>query len=85
MREQEDVRHAGETLEADRAKLAELERELEQELAAVEADVDPTKLALTETSIKPRKTDLRVSGVWLVWMPWRSEPGGALRPDFTLS
>ena len=85
VREQEDVRHAGETLEATRAKLADLERELEQELAAVEADVDPTRLELTEASVKARKTDLRVSGVWLVWMPWRSEPGGALRPDFTLA
>ncbi len=82
-REQEDVRHAQETLETNRAKLAELEKELEAELAAMDAEVDPAALEVTEVPVKPRKSDIRVAGVWLVWLPWRSLPGGALQPDFT--
>jgi len=81
-REKEDVRHARETLEVNRTKLEELGRELEAELAALATDVDPTSLDLAETSIRARKTDLRVAGVWLAWAPWRAEGGGALRPDF---
>ncbi len=82
-REQEDVRHALETLETNRAKLAELEQELQAELAAMDAEVDPAALEVTEVAVKPRKSDIRVAGVWLVWLPWRSLPGGALQPDFT--
>ncbi len=81
-REKEDVRLATDTLETNRAKLAEMERELAAELAALEIDVDPAAIEVTKTPIRPRKSDTRVAGVWLVWTPWRAESAGALRPDF---
>jgi hypothetical protein len=81
-REKEDVRHATETLEAGRARLAGLERELEDELASIGVDVDPAAVQIETAAIKPRKTDIKVAGVWLLWTPWRSEAAGALRPDW---
>ena len=80
-REQQDVAHAKETLELDRKALEELGRQLEAELATLDVELDPASISLTEASVKPRKSDTRVAGVWLVWLPWRSE-GGALNPDF---
>jgi hypothetical protein len=84
-REGEDVRHAGETLVADRAALAELERQLQAELDALDVDLDASTLTLTPVALKPRKSDTRVQGVWLAWTPWRSGAGGALRPDAAIS
>lgn len=84
-REHQDVQHAGETLAANRAALEELERSLQAELAALDIDMDAASIALTEASVKPRKSDTRVAGVWLVWTPWRSEGAGAMRPDFRTS
>ncbi|MFN8177655.1 MAG: DUF87 domain-containing protein [bacterium] len=80
-REGEDVRAAGDTLAADQAALAELERQLQTELDALNVDLDPSTLALTQVPVKPRKADTRVQGVWLAWLPWRSGAGGALQPD----
>jgi hypothetical protein len=81
-REGEDVRAAGETLAADQAALAELQKQMETELDALSVDLDPSALTLTPVPVKPRKSDTRVQGVWLAWVPWRAGAGGTLRPDF---
>jgi hypothetical protein len=81
-RETGDVRAAGEVLASDKSALDELERQLQTELEGLNVDLEPTTLAVTQVPVKPRKSDTRVQGVWLAWVPWRAGAGGALQPDY---
>jgi hypothetical protein len=68
-RERTDVARAREDLEALRRRLADLEEDCEQELAGVRGELDPESLEYDQLSIRPRKTDLNVGAVNLVWTP----------------
>jgi hypothetical protein len=70
MKQAEDVARAGETLGATQAQIQALEAQLQQEVAALEgAGAAP----LEPISIAPKKTQIGVQAVALVWVPeWRS-------------
>ncbi len=76
LREREDVARAREELETLRNELAALETELAAELerlrASFEREPEPEEVA-----IRPRKSDLAVDRVALVWVPWRVGSDGA--------
>jgi hypothetical protein len=82
LKEREDVGGASESLESVRARHAELEGELQAEIQQLTAANDPGQLTIEITSVRPRKSDVTVEGVSLVWVPyWVGESGGA-RPAF---
>ncbi len=70
--EREDIARATERASELRAQLAALEREFEDASAQLEAAIDPATLPLAETSIAPRKSDIDVHPLALVWVPERS-------------
>jgi carboxylesterase type B len=72
--ERSDVARAAERAEDLRAKLAELERALAADLARIESPAAPTALALEEVRVAPRKADLEVKPLVLVWSPERAGP-----------
>jgi hypothetical protein len=39
-------------------------------------------LELESLDLRPRKTDITVSDVAVVWTPWKVESGGAVTPLF---
>jgi hypothetical protein len=67
--ERGDVARASERVEEVRAKLAQLERALADDLARIESPADPKALALEELLVPPRKADLEVKPLVLVWSP----------------
>src|SRR5690606_22153439 len=69
--ERGDVARAQEGLEALREQLAGLERELAEELARLEEPRDAATLALEERLAAPRKSDLDVRPLVLMWMDAR--------------
>jgi hypothetical protein len=70
MRQAEDVAHAGETLSATQAQIQALEEQFQQEIAALEsAGAAP----LEPVSIAPKKTQIAVQAVALVWVPHRQD------------
>ena len=70
-RERGDIARAEERVEDLRAELAALEAEL----ASTLAEQGATEPVLRRVEIAPRKSDLEVERVALVWLPWRgSEP-----------
>jgi len=81
-RERGDVARAKESVEELQGRLAELEAEFEAEAARLEGTVDPAAPLFVEKRIAPRKTDIAVDPVRLVWAPHRIGPGGASRPAF---
>jgi hypothetical protein len=70
-REREDVGRAEEGLAMLRQKLLDLEAELTSEVDEVRTQLDLDQLPLEPLQVRPRKSDLRVERVALVWQPRR--------------
>ncbi len=73
MKQAGDVQRAEETEGAIRQQIQALEDELQAELAAQSAASDPASEALEKVSLRPKKTDITVRRVALVWLPYRGE------------
>ena len=75
MKEAEDVKRAGETIEAVQRQIAELEAELAAQAATIETTM--TAGPLEKLEIAPKKTGIGVQVVALAWAPyWLDDRGG---------
>jgi hypothetical protein len=81
-RESEDVTRAEESIEVLRQRLADTQRDVEAEVARLENTLDPATLSLTQVEVTPRKSDIAVGEVALVWAPWRKGADGFPAPAF---
>ena len=81
-RESQDVARADESLEVVRQRLADLQAESESEIAALAASFEGEAVALREVSVTPRKSDISVGQVALVWAPFRKDDDGFPVADF---
>ena len=68
-REQGDVNRANESLESLRQRRDALAREVEQAVAELTARLEAGQEALTEKVIRPRKSDIEVMKVAVLWIP----------------
>ncbi len=75
-REKQDIERAQRDLEARQAELADLEAEFQDEVEALEATDAGGDVELRKQVIRPRKTDLAVRDVGLLWLPWWVDDGG---------
>lgn len=66
-----DVARAKETLETVKQAQMELEDEFNAAVAALEAEMTSSQSDLEEIEIRPKKTDVRVRFLALVWLPFR--------------
>ena len=82
-REGEDVERAAESHAVLEQRLAELQRELEAETARLGAAFDPATVALRRVALAPRKSDVSVGEVALVWAPWRPGADGFPAPAWS--
>ncbi len=74
-----DVRRAEQTLERVRRERADLEAEFRAELDALGAQVDPAAEVLDKVVLRPRKSDISVDLVALVWIPqWKEAAAGSV-------
>jgi hypothetical protein len=77
IKESQDVARAGQNVEELSKQLADLHALLDQETEEVKAGTDPLAESLETCDVRPRKTDISVSLVSLVWFPyWRDTKGG---------
>jgi molybdopterin converting factor small subunit len=79
-RESGEVVRAEEGLDVLKARLAELNTSIEQEVATLSQSLDAGRLALRRVSIAPRKGDIAVGNVMLAWVPWRTGADGLPAP-----
>jgi hypothetical protein len=63
-----------------RARRAEIEAALQADIQQLTAANDPDRLAIETTSVRPRKSDVNVESVSLVWVPYWVVDGGGARP-----
>ena len=80
--EKEDVARAERGVETAREDLTRLESDLARDLAALERSLDPAALELERIELAPRKTDIEVASLVLLWTPWRVGEAGAAEPLF---
>ena len=73
-----DVKRAEETLATVKQKRADLEAEFQAEIDALEAQIDPTTETLDKMLMRPRKSDIAVDSLGLVWMPYWQDATGSL-------
>ncbi|MCR9201982.1 MAG: ATP-binding protein [Planctomycetaceae bacterium] len=75
-KEAEDVRHAEEALAALHERHRDLDNEVEDEVLKIQDLFDPDLMELKQEEIKPRKSDISVERVVLVWLPYTSDGNG---------
>ncbi len=76
MKESQDVGRANESVEALNQQLLDLESQLQAEIEGLKSKSDPATEQLDTMSIKPKKRDITVRLVSLVWLPyWQTADG----------
>jgi hypothetical protein len=78
-----DVQRAEENLKKVLEEKADLEAEFQAELDSLETKIDPTTESLEKVLLRPRKTDISVDLVGLVWMPCRRDGASRLSPAWS--
>jgi Sec-independent protein translocase protein TatA len=73
-----DVKRAEERLAAVKQKEADLEAEFQAELDELEAQTDPMTEKLETVLVRPRKSDISVDSLGLVWLPYWRDAAGSL-------
>nr|WP_298717484.1 hypothetical protein [uncultured Steroidobacter sp.] len=68
-KESSDIDRAEENREVIQQRLTDLQNELESEVSQLRSELDPATVAVERTSVKPRKTDIDVRTVALLWVP----------------
>jgi hypothetical protein len=77
MKEAKDVKRAEEKLQVLQQKVAELQDELAHEIERVKTNIDPQSEKLESYLLRPKKTDVSVSLLALIWVPyWQDDKGG---------
>ncbi|MFV1964977.1 MAG: ATP-binding protein [Pirellulaceae bacterium] len=77
-----DVQRARENVETLQQQMQDLENEFQKESTEVRERYQPDELEVAELPIRPRKSDLSVEQVTLVWTPWRVDASGIAEPAF---
>jgi hypothetical protein len=77
----QDVMHAGETVEAVRTQIADLEQELAEELRRFDPRAGAEE-PLEEFAVRPALTGISMRLVALAWLPWTVDTGGRAVPLF---
>ena len=79
-KEKSDVRRAEDDLETVREAYAELEEQLAEDVQSLRDDYESVEPELEELIIRPRKTELMLEPLQVIWRPWRvDEEGEATR------
>jgi hypothetical protein len=81
-KEKEDIERAGESAQVVQQRLAELQAEFDAEVAAMQGQFDPSSAPVEKTQVHPRKSDISVGALGLVWTPWKVASDGMTEPAF---
>ena len=79
-RQRGDVDAAEANLEAIAEKQADLESRIQSEVTVIQQQFDPATWTFEEVEIAPKKSDITLGQVMLVWTPWQRDAQGILVP-----
>jgi hypothetical protein len=69
-KQRQDVSAAEDKVEGVRQQMAEIEKQLQEEIARLGQAYDPAALSLETETIKPTKANVTVDSVALLWLPY---------------
>ena len=75
-----EIARAEQELTVQQERLAELEQEFQEAIKGVERRFHADELPIEAEEIAPRKSDISVREIGLVWTPWRVTPLGIAEP-----
>jgi hypothetical protein len=79
-KERQDIGRAKDSREALKQQLEDLEAEFQAATQALQSKIDPLAENLEPVSIKPKKADIGVQLVALLWAPHWQDPSGGMTP-----
>jgi hypothetical protein len=79
-RESGDVDRASDSVEVVHQKQRDLQQQFDADAAALEGRFDASAVPLRKVQVSPRKSDIAVGEVALVWAPWRRGADGFPTP-----
>ena len=68
-KEKGDIQQANDRIAKLKTQMQKLNDELEDEIAELEVKWDPETIEITEAFIKPKKSDIQIKSLKLVWVP----------------
>jgi hypothetical protein len=68
-----DVNRAEDDVETLQQEVVSLQAVVEQEMNAIRGKYEADRLTFTPYAVTPRKSDITVEDVMLLWMPWQSD------------
>jgi hypothetical protein len=81
-RERADIGEAQESVEALQQRLAELDAQFKAEVDQAKESISAETLELEPVAIRPKKSEISVTQVALVWTPWKVDSQGLSEPSF---
>ena len=63
-------------------KLTDLEEQFDEEVEQIEENIRADEMELEPLEIRPRKSDIVIERVALVWRPWSIDSNGIASPAF---
>ncbi|MFC2063871.1 ATP-binding protein, partial [Chloroflexota bacterium] len=82
LEESRDVNRAEETVESIKKQISDLEAEFKADIDALDEKIDPQNEELDVFAIKPRKSDISIQLVSLIWVPHWRDSNNSLEPAF---
>jgi len=83
-RESGDVDRAGDSLEVIQQRHKDLQQQFDADIAALEGRFDTDAAPLQKIQLTPRKSDIAIGEIALVWAPWRNGADGFPAPAFNI-
>ena len=77
-----DIARAQDKLESYEARLQELEQAFESDADQLELECQANSLELEALELRPRKSDIQVKPISIVWTPWQVDGNGIAEPLF---
>jgi hypothetical protein len=79
-----DVARAQEKVEDLSAELQKLEQDLAADIKKLEGQFDVDSIEIKALEVTPRKSDIEVGQIAVVWTPWKVGPQGIAEPLYAL-
>jgi hypothetical protein len=76
----EEIARAEQEIRVQQDRLADLEKEFQAAVAALDRRFHADELRIESLDLPPRKSDIGIREVGLVWTPWRVNPSGIAEP-----
>ncbi|WP_339742219.1 DUF87 domain-containing protein [uncultured Rubinisphaera sp.] len=85
VKEKGEIETAKQKMEQEQEKYHQLEAEFDAEVDQLEKRINPEQLKLKSYPVRPRKSDINVADVALLWMPYARNETGILEPLFSFA